>query len=277
MHFLRFLRSPFERYLSPILGVVSLSQIFDVTWGEFGNFFVSITPFILSGKPFYLVLSILFFFFFYTNFRHRHTPLTIVDTDIVLTLETPTGDRATLERTQRIRANRYEVTGYSRVIKVDKGQIPEDTYKCEISHCPHNKQSHRLFGDPKSWFIVHRFDEIPRSWVKFGTSTVIRKERLIILNEYTNDEEYYEFGVPLDYPTKIVTVKIYFHEDRIPEIKDCKAIGIRTGAVTDVDLQNILPSGETSAGIRMHVKAQPGDRYRISWKFPPLNAPQRTP
>ena len=257
-------------YLAPILGVFTLSQLFDVTLDNIKNSYPFILQYILSTKPIWLFITAICFFFFYVRLRHRNMPITFIDTEITLKIESASGDRAVLERKQTLRANHYGITGIQRNLSVDKGTIPERGYECSIDHCSIYEESFELTGNPKSWVILHRFKEIPKKLHRLGQNTVIRTERAVLEDVFINDDEFYEMVIPVKFPHYNITINIYFHPDRPTAPEQCRAICITNSGITDISFTPVRDG--TAIGIRARIKGRPGERYRFSWTFPPLPA-----
>lgn len=269
---MRFIRGFLGGYIAPILGIWSLSQLFDFTIGDAGTLIAQQSHILYTTKPFYLLLGLASFYFFYVKFRHRYTPLTVIDTEISLHLESPSGDVATIDRAQRMRANHYDVTGYHRRITVDKGEIPQDSIRCHIDHCSHESQRCEFKGraDQRSWDFCHRFEEIPRSWFKLGMNTVTRTETYTARDAYTDDEEYHELSIPANYKHKRIQFAVFFHPERLPPPTSCQALRIHNNGVVNLNFVVIPPTGDRRPGIRIDIKNPiPTETYRFVWQYPP--------
>lgn len=253
-------------YIGPLLGLLTLAWALDLGIAQIKGWTQIILASIFSVRPLWLMLALLFFYFTYANIRHRRIPLTVISTDMKLTLNSPTGDRATLIRTQRIRANREDVVGYHRVLGVEPGEIPKESIKFHIDHCPTEKQSIHFEGNPRRWELIHRFDPIPRKLYCLGLNTVTRTETVIELNAYTGDEESYTVLIPERYVHRRISVEIEFHRDRLCEFKSCEAVRINNNGIVRMPLDDIPP-----AGVRLRIKnPSSGERFKITWKYPSL-------
>src|SRR5262245_32156572 len=92
-------------FVGPVITVLALGRMFEVRVGQVISALIAIGPYISASKIGWFVLSVLSGFFAYVEIRHRHIPLTAIDTQVELALESPSGDLATLSRKQRLRAN----------------------------------------------------------------------------------------------------------------------------------------------------------------------------
>lgn len=263
----KFLRSLWP-FVGPVFGIISLGFLVDFSIGDVVLLYKFLSPHILTLKPFLILLTGLFVFFSYVEFRHKNTPLTVLHTDIALTLETPNGDRARLVRTQKIRVNRDGVTGYHRVLKTN-GRILKENIQCHINHCPENQQNCHFDGDEQQWDFTHRFPEIPRKLYMLGLNTVTRTEDVLILGGFTNNEEFYDMAIPNRYLHRTMTVRIFFHPERAPNFNQCKAICISQNGIVDVDLDPVPEVAGAAGGVKLDISGNPGDRFRISWEYPP--------
>lgn len=256
-------------YIGPVLGLLTLAWALDVGIARIKGWAPIILAYVFSVRPLWLILAVLFFYFTYVNIRHRRVPLTVVSTDIKLTLNSPTGDRATLTRTQRIRANREDVTGYHRVLGVEPGEIPKESIRFNIDHCTTEKQSIHFEGNPRRWELIHRFDPIPRKLYCLGLNTVTRTETVVEVNAYTADEESYTMIIPEHYAHKRITLEISFHPGRACEFKNCEAMRSNNNGIVRMPLDDI-----PSTGVRLRIRnPSSGERFKITWKYPPLATP----
>lgn len=273
--FYKFLRSLWP-FIAPVLGVISFAALVDFNIGDIAVAYSVVVPRLLTLNVLYVVLIALFAFFTYVEFRHKNTPLTVVSNDISLTLETPSGNRAKLVRTQRIRANRDDVTGYHRIIRTD-GRIQKSQIICNINHCTDEEQSCHFDGDEKRWEFIHRFREIPRKLYMLGLNTVTRTEQITLHDAFIKDEEFLDLEIPAQYPHRNMTLRIYFHPDRPVSFDKCKAICITQNGILDINLNPIPPAGGSAEGVQLNIKGKPCDRFRITWTYPLLLQPQTAP
>jgi hypothetical protein len=206
-------------------------------------------------------------FFAYVEIRHRGIPLTAVETDITIVLETPRGDRATVTRTQRLRANHENVTGYSRTVQ-STGVIPSNSIEFNVDHCSRTKQKLEIDGSPQSWEVIHRFDPIPRNLLKLGRNTVTRTEKFVVNDGFVEAEESYEMLVPPRYRHDRIRITVFFHPDNACDIEDCEALLISENGVVEVNLTrppNWVVTGRP--GVQPTVaRPRGGDRYRVKWR-----------
>lgn len=211
------------------------------------------------------------FFTTYTSFRHRGIPLTAVSTDIELVMESPSGDRVRVNRTERLRANRDDVTGYIKKMWSEGDINPSDVI-CSVDHCEADKQMKYAEVDARGLELIHRFPAIPRNILVLNTNTISRSETLVYTNAFTKDEESYEINMPPRYRHKRLKLTILFHRDRQCRLEDCKAIRINAHSVIDVPLAHV-PATQGGSGVRMTIRhVHEGDRYRIYWKYPLVTA-----
>ena len=106
----KFLRSLWP-YVGPVLGVISLVALLDVTIEDIVVLYKWSAPRLLTLNLFLIFLIALFSFFSYVEFRHRNIPLTVISNEISLTLTSVSGDEATLVRIQKIRPATKLVAG----------------------------------------------------------------------------------------------------------------------------------------------------------------------
>jgi hypothetical protein len=174
---------------------LAIGRVFEIQVGDVLMAAGAVLPYITGAKIGWFLLSA---FFAYVEIRHRHIPLTAVSTDIELMLESPSGDRATITRTQKLRANHENVTGFIRKI-VSTGTVPKDQVEFSISHCAANRQKKEFDGTPSKWEVIHRFDPIPRNLLLLGMNTVKRTESVRIYDGFCSADESYEIEVPAMY------------------------------------------------------------------------------
>ena len=268
-------------YIVPIVGGVSLLRSLGIGIDDVIGFLGYLVPKLLSVNSVFFTLGAVLLYFVYVHFRHRYTPLTVIHSKIVLELNRPDGRRATLRRIQRIRANHDNVTGYfAEFTAFPSGQIPKSEIVCHIDHCPPAKQTIEFDGDEKAqnnWTVIHRFTEIPRKLYMLGLNTVTREDSIVYIDAFTRDKEDFQVTIPERYPHKTIEFCVYFHPRRIPDIRDCHAVRIRAVGIEDLDLQPVLQTPDGGRGIKLVVKGQPGDRYRISWQHSPPEAKDAPP
>lgn len=255
------------RYVGPLLGLGTLAYALDIGLGQLSLFLATVAPFILNTRRLWLLLAALFFYFSYVNIRHRHTPLTVTSLDVTFRIETPRGDRVALSRVQTIRANRHNVTGYHRTLRVDPPGR-QDLTECHIDHCNRDAQSvHALtpmgaLADPARLEFIHRFAPIPRKLYCLGLNTVKRTETVIQHDSYTREHEYFQLEIPQHYAHKKVKLSIYFHADNACRSDDCKAFRINSNGVVEMELTPIHPYG-----IQLPIwNPSPGERFIVTWR-----------
>jgi hypothetical protein len=265
-------------FLGPLAGLGLLAAAFQVTLADLWGGLVSVGPFLRSVRVVYLLLAGLAFYFSYVEIRHWGVPLTILSTDIVLALNTANGDRATLTRTQRIRANREHVTGYHRSVTVDApGEMPRESVQCHANHCAANRQSVRFEGTPSNWKLIHRFDPIPRNLLVLGLNTVLRTETIVQERAYTRETESYTFNIPQNYRLRNVTLTVFFHPQRACGMHQCQALRINASGVTEMNLEHVPPDphGRGGPGIRLRIgRPRPGEQFALAWTYPPMQIGQ---
>jgi hypothetical protein len=271
--FTRFLDRFFIKLAIP-LGLIALYGAVDITIPTIVDTVVNhVIPYFQTLKPIYILASILCFFFYKMEIRHKNRPITVTETDITLKMESQNGDQARLSRTQKLRANHYDVTGYHRELVADVGaQIPRDRVRCTIDHCDANQQ-HIEFnpGIPQNHStqtFSYRFDPIPRILWMLGLNSVNYQESAILVNAYTGNTEYYEMAIPVHYSYKEIMISVLFHPNRIAPEENCTAVKISKNGITDVNLQRIVANHDGPEGIRVRVKGVAGDRFRLTWTYP---------
>src|SRR5262245_190436 len=121
----RFLRT-YWPYIGPVLGVLSFTQAFRIRLNEI---WAASAWFILNTNVWWLLGGTLSFFLTYTSIRHRGVPLTAIDTEIRLLFEDSACHHVRVIRTQKLRANREDVTGYVRQLWSD-GTIDQSNFEC---------------------------------------------------------------------------------------------------------------------------------------------------
>lgn len=258
-------------YVGPILGLWTLALALDVGLEKLTKFAAFTAPYILVPRRLWLVLAVLFLYFAYVEIRHRRTPLVVLSTDMTLTLETISGDRATLHRVQRIRAYQDNVTGFYRVVGVDPpGRIPKDKIECNISHDTDKREQPHFQGNEQHWEFIHRFSPIPRDLLRLGLNTVERTEALLLVDAYTKPQESFTLIISEHYRHKRVSVTVRFHSMRVCKLEDCEALRIHANGITKLALRH-LAGNEVRLDIRNPIA---GERYRIIWTYPPLPLPQ---
>lgn len=251
-------------YVGPILGLYALITGFGLTLPELGQ--IIRDKFLHLDLLWFVVASFLFFTA-YTEIRHRGIPLTAINTDIEVVYEDPLGKRVHVSRTQELRANREDVTGYLRVIWCE-GALPTESVECSVSHADPKQQSVQFDKGRKGTEVIHRFPAIPRDLFRLGTNTVTRTERTLFVDAFTGEEESYEVGIPLHYHHRKLTVSVIFHPSRNCAVNSCKAIRISAHGVSDLPLTHV--SGRH--GVRFEAKGiKGGERFRLMWKLAPVS------
>lgn len=271
-------------FIGPLIGILSFVNATDTPLPELldqlGTLKIVIPPrFFTTGGLFYLLLALLSFWFSYVEIRHKRIPLAVLSTDIELTFNTPKGDKATLTRTQVIRANHHDVTGYHRTPSVEPpGKMPLDEIEFHISHCETDKQTvYKVGGNPSSWDLIHRFEPIPRNLFKLGLNRVTRTETIVQYDAYTREKEYFEISFPEHYRYGKTIVSIHFHPARPCRLDrhQCQAILIAAKGIIDLPLTPLPSKAGAGPGVRLTMKKpSPGERYRIIWTYPPIEEPR---
>jgi hypothetical protein len=255
-------------YVGPILGLYALITGLGFTIPELWLF---IQHSVLRFNVLWLLLAGFLFFTAYTEIRHKGIPLTAVNTEIEVVYEDPLGKRVQVTRTQELRANREDVTGYLRLAWCD-GSLPVELAECSISHATAKDQWMEFDKNQKGTEVIHRFPAIPRDLFRLGTNTVTRTERTIYLDAFPAEEETYEVEIPLHYHHRKLSVALVFHPSRTCAVKNCKAIRINAHGVTDLPLTHVRGG---KSGVRFDVKGiTGGERFRLIWTLPPANPPE---
>ena len=258
-------------YVGPILGLWTIALAVDAGFEKLEKFATLASHYILVPRRLWLVLAVLFFYFAYVEIRHRRTPLVVLSTDMTLTLETVSGDRATLHRVQRIRAYQHNVTGLYRWFGVDQpGRIPKDKIECNISHDPDKKEPPYFEGNEQGWQFIHRFPPIPRDLLRLGLNTIERTEAIVLLDAYTKPQEFFTLIISEHYQHKRVSVTVRFHPMRTCRLEDCEALRIHANGITKMALRH-LAANEVRLDIKNPIA---GERFKIIWTYPPLPLPQ---
>lgn len=265
MNFYRLIRRLFP-YITPFLGLVALSKAVDLGIAQGGAFASSLVSFLQTVRPFWLFLAAVFSYCFYIGIRDRNTPLTVLRLDIVLRLDTPNGDQATLTRTQKIRANHEDVTGYHRILWVDPpGRIFKNSINCNIriSNRDLGGQSNLFLGNPDDpsnrWEFIHCFDPIP--WLRSATRT----ETVVQRDSYTRQTEFYVLEMPQQYRHNKISLSVYFHSLKICPLEKCKGLRVHANGAVKVPLTPL----EGGVGVRLsHKKPARGERFIIKWEYP---------
>jgi hypothetical protein len=256
-------------FVGPILGLGTAAYALDLGIDELKRLALFISPYVLNTRRLWLILAILFLYFAYVEFRHRHNPLAVLSLDLELRLDKPDGSRATLMRTQRIRAYHDNVTGFHRMVTADSpGKIPRDQIRFDISHETDEKKKERPYfqGDETRWEFIHRFSPIPRNPLVLGLNTVERTETIVFVDSYMRPEEHLTLIIPEYYPHKRVSITILFHPERVCRLEDCEALRIHANGVTKIPLRDVPPNG-----VRLTVRNPiAGERFKITWKYPPI-------
>lgn len=252
-------------YVGPILGLWGLGKSINYSLADVWTAGEITAPHLLNLRIPYLLLAAVCLFFAYFQFRHRHTPITVLSTDVIVYMESETGDRVKVHRTQRLRPNREDVTGYKGVFWVaPPGKIPKSSIRCHINHCSATSQGIITEGNENRWEIIHHFPPIPW-WL--GFKAVTRTDQAEELDAFTNPTESYSFAVPEAYRHRQITITIFFHPNRICTIDSCRAVHLTSNGMVDLHLTDIFENGHN--GVRLTVgRAAPGDTYKIFWTYP---------
>jgi hypothetical protein len=259
--FYRLLRTTWP-YIGPLLGLYSVLNGVGVTIPEA----------LQLGATHILRLNLLWFvaasFFFFTAFieiRHRGKPLTALETRVRLAYADPEGREVHVTRTQTLRANREDVTGYIRKAWAE-GEISKTDVECTISHNPSKGQEQvECSWSPGGVEIIHRFPPIPMDPLRLGTNTVQRTDNVVYKNSFMGRDEWYEIEIPVHYQHHRLSVTIAFHPKRTCGVRDCKAIRISAHGVTPL---TVMHTDETNAVCVNAKGVVGGERFRIYWTFP---------
>ena len=259
------------QYLGPVFGLFSVSRVVDLTFQDAAVAGAAIAYLLMSQKVIWVVLAAAAFFFSLVEWLHKNTPLTIASTHMELFIESPDGRDARVVRTQEIRPNREDVTGYQAKFwadpAVDNASIPEDSIKMHVDHCLPNEQDHMIVsGTEKRWEVIHRFKPIPMPFYKLGLNKVRRVERYRFLNSYSGEVEWYDALVLNMYRYKKLQLTVYFHNTNPCPIEKCKGYWIARHGVVELNVGQIV--GENGRlGVRLTIdRPVRGDTYRILWQ-----------
>lgn len=267
--------SLFWRTIGPLFGLYTLANFLDLSIHTIQTTLIPLIPPMTLGNIFWFFVTVFVFFFTYVEYRHKNIPLTILNTSINLELLSSNGDHAIMTRSQVIRANQENITGFHRTMRVDSPeQIPHQDITCYIDHCDASEQSivfKSSQNDGSSVELTHRFKQpIPRYLSRLGLNTVTRSEKVTIKNAYTKKEEYFTLFIPAEpphYRHKKITLRILFHPNRLCGLENCQAVRISHNGVIDQSLKPVFL--ENKHGVELEVKKPlPGDRYRITWRYP---------
>lgn len=255
----RFLRTLWP-YIGPVIGAWSFTKGFGITFSEI---WAAMAWFVLNTNVWWLLGGGVCFFLTYTSFRHRGVPLTAVDTEVRLVFEDSTAHHVRIIRTQKLRANREDVTGYLRQLWSD-GTIDQANFECGIDHATNTKCE--FDRNAKGVEILHRFPAIPRNPFTFFTNTVTRTERLLVVDGFPGDEESYQVEIPQHYRHHRLKISLQFDSSRRCALNNVRAI--RIGAHGVIDLQ---PKHATDGVIEVSArKIRGGERFRVYWTLPPV-------
>lgn len=257
--FYRFLRIGWP-YIGSLIGVYSLGKGLGVSVGQA---LVATGNFVAQTNALWFALSLVCFFLVYTSLRHRGIPLTIVRTKVEVTFESADGRLARVTRTQKLRANREDVTGYFKQMWCD-GKLRADSLECSISHCDQHHQSFQVEPSGTGWELVHTFDPIPQNVFLLNLNTVTRTERLVMEDAFLADEESYEIVIPQPYRHRHIELVINFHQDRPCLMTACRGTRISAHGVLQLPLLSEGPRGVKIVASN----AYPGERFKIVWKWP---------
>lgn len=254
-------------YVGSVVSVLALGRVFDLTVGDVLVWSEALLPFVTGAKIGWFLFAVASGFFAYVELRHRHVPLTLLETNTCVRIESPNGDRVKVIRQQKLRANHDNVTGYHRKI-FTSGSMPLDELSFNIGHCKANKQKLEVDGTPQNWEVIHRFDPIPLNPFVLGLNTVQRTETIAIYDGFTSVDESYEIYIPSMYRHVKMTFKVQFHPECGCDAKDCEALWISALGVVELPLEVVPPAsiGDGHAVMLNIKRPRAGDRYRIKWK-----------
>lgn len=256
-------------FIQPVIGVGTFLTYIGVTFADATAQLVSIVDFVASPNSLILVVSLLFFYFVYVHIKHRNVPLTVTDCTVDVIFNTPSGDKVTIKRVQKIRANHDDITGYFRNMSgPEASSIEAEDGNCHIDHCDPGDQSFKAeSGSRGEWRLIHRFAPIPRKLRYLGLNTVTREEKIVLRNAFMDQEEFYDVKIPEVYPHKKILLNIHFHADRPPIASTCRAIRINRNGIEDLMLKPIIGSSHGSSGTQLLIRGKPNETYRIDWTF----------
>lgn len=268
LKFYRFIREGWG-YIGPFIGLWGLAGIFNYSLSDIWHKLIAVAPLIFSVNIVYLVIVIFAVYSTSLHILHRKVPITILSTHVDVFLESPRGDKARLCRTQTLRANREDVTGYQYSVWVTPpGKIPKNSIECSIDHCTPGDQEKYFDGNESRWQVLHSFPPLP--W-HFGFKKIKRTDTFEMIDAYTKDEESFSFGRLDAYRHEQIIISIYFHPSRVCLVANCRAMRVNANGVVKLPLTQVSDGGRL--GVQLNTpKARPGDTFKITWKYPPLPA-----
>jgi hypothetical protein len=254
--------------VGPVLTVLALGRVFDITVGDVASAVRGLWPYVRVAKIGWLIVAVAFAYFTIVNIRHRGVPLSVVSSDITLVLDTREGDVATLSRVQRIRANREDVTGFMKEMRMSAGSVQPADIQCFVSHT--DKQEIHLRGSPQNRMLIHEFDAIPRNLLRFGRNTIERKEIITARNAFMGTDEYISETVRPEYRHGRLRMRVIFHRERTCNLSDCKAFRISKNGLVRMRLTPLEPGVHGAGrGVELDIRRPgPGERFEIHWRYP---------
>jgi hypothetical protein len=284
----------FVMALAGVIGLlapaISVSPV-DI-WGKVQHFFQAQTYLVFPAER---SLIALFVFGLLYNaavaWRFRHRPVSVLSTRFELHFSEPDRSVVRVEREQRLRANRPDVTAYYMTMKPDPGgKINKKDIECWIS--PKNAKisdSVVPIGSPEAgWECMHCFEpHLPYAWYspvipqfvmrnsraslpKFVRKLIIVQRVKTIYREDFNREEPSFNVTSTRYRQRNVTVDIFFHEDRTPVADQIVAQRIRANGVQNEEIERRRKDGKDY--FRVYVGKLYDERVRIAWKLPEQGA-----
>lgn len=262
--------------LSPVLGLISLSKLLDLTLAEVVAATAVTASYLYGWKVLWLVILLAAAYTTYFSIRHKDIPLTILATDVDIYLDDPSGSEARVVRRQTLRPNREDVTGFHRKFWPDKinpkARIPRESIRMDIGHCANELM---IEGTPRGWEVIQKFEPIPMNLLNFipvyhkALNTTERGDQIRILDSFTNDQEQYDFLVPAMYSHIEVKIRVWFHRENCPDVSDCQASRMSKHGIIPLKLRPISNDPARLTGVELSLKKPvPGDTYRVRWKYP---------
>jgi len=257
----------FKPWLLLVVTVISFSQAIKVDATDLSIVVSTITPY-ASERPILFILSAIALYFCVFSFRYRNVPLSLVDAQVKIYIDSPDGSKVRIARKLKIRAYRSDVTGYFRDLTALDGRIDRDSISSTVDFLLQNQQEFKVEGTDKRLVVTTRFNKpIPRPWYKLGLNTVCLRDEVLFLDAFTAEQESYTIET-IRYPVKKLSLSVLFSPDNPPNIPLCDAYRVKANGVTNEKLITLLADENKRHGIKVQVKRSSGEKVKIVWVLP---------
>ena len=229
----------------------------------------------------FLIILLLLMYHTWVNYRFKHSPISILSTDITLRFLTPDGSDVRVFRTQTLCANHPHVTAhYSAMTPKWGGKIEKASIDCQLTG--HNEKLTSTFdvigNETTGWELIQRFEPfIPYTPIFPFVPTAYLNENNRIFSKYVlkktsgcnyiNDfnAESPEFNMrALQYTHHKVKVTLLFADDGTP-----KANSIRAQLIHRNGIRDITPEKRAEpTNFVVRVSNLRNDRLHITWRWP---------